>query len=156
MSKPKSRKLAQDLTWVKRVSKYMDTKYSIAGFRFGWDPLLNLFPFLGKPVTFLISLFLVFVMWRNGTSGQLVMKMFKNVFVDAILGSIPLIGIFFDFTYRANLKNVKLLEEYYEEDKHQGTGIKYIIITLTILVLISIAAIVLMWKLSAWIFNFLF
>lgn len=144
------------MTWVKRVSKYMDTKYSIAGFRFGWDPLLNLFPFLGKPVTFLISLFLVFVMWRNGASGLLLLKMFKNIFVDAILGSIPLIGVFFDFTYRANSKNVKLLQEYYEDGKHQGTGIKYIAVFVIILTAISIAMIVLMWKLSAWIFNLVF
>lgn len=156
MSKPKSRTLTQDLIWVKRVTKYLDTQYTIAGFRFGWDPILNLIPFLGKPVTFLISLFLVFVMWRNGTSGQLMIKMFKNVLVDAIIGSIPLVGIVFDFTYRANLKNVRLLREYYEEDKHQGTGIKYVIILLTLFLSISIATIILMWKLSAWVFDNLF
>ena len=69
--------------------------------------------------------------------------MIGNAFLDVMIGKIPVLGTIFDFTYKANDRNVKLLKEHYFEDKHQGSAWKYIMVYLLIalaLMLVFIAA----------------
>ena len=124
-------KREKDFAWIERMSTLLDNKFSIGGFRFGLDPLLNLIPYAGQFVAFGMSLALVVVMLRNGAGSKVAVKMLLNVLLDAILGSIPLIGYAFDFFNKANKKNVKLLREHYFEGKHQGSA-KGLLITLFI------------------------
>lgn len=149
-------KLNKDLVWVERMSKLLDNKFSVGGFRFGLDPLLNFFPFLGKPVSFGISLVLVIVMWRNGASSKLALKMTINVLIDAIFGSIPILGNIFDFFHKANQKNVNLLRQHYYEEKHRGSAVPYLAGMLGLLMFICILVFFAMWKLSAWVIHTLF
>ncbi len=44
----------------------------------------------------------------------LIVRMLLNLVLDALLGAIPLIGDLFDFAFKANLKNVRLLVEHLE------------------------------------------
>ena len=88
----------------------MDSRFRIGNFRFGLDPILNFIPFGGQIATFIISLVLVSVMYRNGASSKVAVKMLLNVTWDALLGSIPIFGNVFDFFNKANEKNVKLLQ----------------------------------------------
>ena len=53
-------------------------------------------------------------------------------------GTIPIIGDIFDFRYRANLKNINLMQEYVEEGKHSGSA-KWIILGLIMILLLLIA-----------------
>ncbi len=58
-----------------------------------------------------------------------------NIILDAVVGGIPLIGSLFDFVYKANDKNIRLLKNHYHEGKHQGSG-KGILITITIVTIL--------------------
>jgi hypothetical protein len=133
-------KREKDFAWIERMSTLLDNKFSIGGFRFGLDPLLNLIPYAGQFVAFGMSLALVVVMLRN-------------VLLDAILGSIPLIGYAFDFFNKANKKNVKLLREHYFEGKHQGSAKGLLITLFIIIVLLCVAVFYLMYILAEWIFE---
>lgn len=82
----------------------MDSRFRIGNFRFGLDPILNFIPFGGQIATFIISLVLVSVMYRNGASSKVAVKMLLNVTWDALLGSIPIFGNVFDFFNKANEK----------------------------------------------------
>jgi len=119
----KQERISQDFQWVERLSILMDSRFRVGNFKFGLDPILNFIPFAGQAATLIISLVLVTVMYRNGASGKLTIKMLLNVTYDAILGSIPLFGNIFDFFNKANEKNIKLLREHYYENKHQGSGV---------------------------------
>jgi hypothetical protein len=121
---PITPKLQKDLIWVDRVAWLMDEKFKLKGtkFRFGLDPLINLIPFLGDIIGFGVSAVLVFVMWRNGASRKLVILMSLNIIADLTIGAIPIIGNVFDFFFKANSKNIRLLRAYYYEGKYQGKG----------------------------------
>ena len=132
------------LKTVKRISKLMDEEFSIGGFKFGLDPILNLIPIAGDAGTYIVSIGLILTMLKHGVSGKVAMKMIGNATLDAVVGAIPIIGWIFDFAYKANTRNTKLLAEYYTEGKHTGSGKGYVIlialIFLAIIITISIFA----------------
>lgn len=115
---------ADRLKWVEKVSSIMDSKYTIPGtdFRFGLDPILGLIPGIGDLISFLISIGLVLTMANYGASGKVIAKMLLNSVLDFLIGNIPVLGWIFDFAYKANRRNLRLLKEHYEEGKHQGSA----------------------------------
>lgn len=151
---PEEKRL-QDFQWVKRTSKWMDSKFSIGKFRFGLDPILNFIPLGGQVASFGISLMLVVVMYRNGVGSKVAVKMLLNVMMDATLGSIPLIGNIFDFFNKANQKNINLLKEHYFEGKHQGSAKGLLMSIFFILLLFCGVIFYLMWLLADWLFSFI-
>jgi hypothetical protein len=141
---------------IARVSKLLDSQFQIGGFRFGLDPIVNFVPFLGDASTTIVSLMLVYTMRKHGASSKIVVKMLGNVLIDFAIGAIPLIGLVFDFYFKANNRNLKLLEEYYLEDKHTGSGkgllFGFLIIFMLVMGLIIYATIVL----SEWLIKLIF
>ena len=152
----KIERINKDFVWVERLSVLMDSRFRIGNFHFGLDPILNFIPFAGQIATFIISLILVTVMYRNGASGKIAIKMLLNVTWDAILGSIPLLGNIFDFFNKANDKNIKLLREHYYENKHLGSGKNIIFLIVSILAIVITLVIYAMYALSVWLFNLIF
>lgn len=137
-----------------RVARLMDSKFEIpgTGIRFGLDPVLSLFPFVGDLITFIISGMLVYTMRNHGASRKVVVKMMLNVGLDTLIGAIPLVGTVFDVFYRSNERNIRLLREHYYEGKHQGSGTD-LLLTILFITLLIIAAIVYgIWQLVEWIF----
>ena len=123
------------LKWVDRASHLMDEQFRLPGtdFRFGLDPILNFIPIAGNLGGFAVSTVLLLTMAKHGVSRKVLILMTLNVILDSTIGAIPLIGNIFDFAYKANTRNVKLLKEHYDEGKHQGSGkgtIAWIIIIL--------------------------
>jgi len=113
-----------ELAWLDNVAEFLDDRFRIPGtqFRFGLDALLGLVPYVGDVITFVISGFLITVMAKRGASGRLLILMLGNLFIDSAFGTIPLIGDLFDWRYRANKKNVRLLLAHYEEGRHRGSA----------------------------------
>ena len=128
------------LGMVRRISKLMDEEFSIGRFKFGLDPILNFIPVAGDLAGYLVSATLILTMLKHGASGKLVLKMMANASLDALVGAIPILGWIFDFAFKANTRNVKLLHEYYTEGKHEGSAAPYIVplIMLFLVVLASI------------------
>lgn len=145
-------RLQKDLIWVERISWLMDDKFRIkgTGFRFGWDPLMSFIPFLGTFLGFVVSFVLVVVMWRNGASRKLVMLMLINVIIDLTIGAIPVMGTAFDFFFKANKKNILLLNSYYYEGKHQGKGNDIIALVFGFFLILTLLFIYLLWKGFLW------
>jgi|SRR5690606_7186963 hypothetical protein len=150
-----TQRVQRDLIWVERIAWLMDDKFRIKGnrFRFGLDPLINLVPFLGNAAGFAVSIVLVAVMLRNGASRKLVMLMLINVIVDVTLGAIPLFGQVFDFFFKANQKNIILLQEYYYKGKHQGRGNDIIAIVISLFLILTVLLLFLLWKGFLWMIN---
>ena len=102
----------QRLAQVRFIARMMDDQFRVPGtnLRFGLDFLLGLFPGLGDAVTSIISLLIVHHAWQSGASKLTLARMLGNVGVDFLVGSVPLFGDVFDFAWKANLKNARLLE----------------------------------------------
>ncbi len=147
--------LRGDLAKVERLAWLMDDKFRLTGtrFRFGLDPLINLIPFLGDIIGFAVAFSLVLVMWRHGASRKLVMLMLMNVIIDLTLGAIPIIGNVFDFFFKANRKNVVLLQEYHYEGKHHGKGNDILVILLGVFLVLTFLFIYLLWLGFLWMIS---
>jgi len=112
------------LRWVEQVARLMDSQFRLPGtrFRFGLDPLLGLLPVVGDLSTTVVSVALLMTMFRHGASGAVVVRMALNIFIDTVVGGIPILGNVFDFAYKSNERNVALLRRHYAEGRHAGSG----------------------------------
>ncbi len=146
------------LKWVDRVSRMMDSKFVIPGtsIRFGIDPIIGLIPGIGDLGSYGVSLALIYTMYQHGASGMLIARMLINASLDAIFGSIPILGSLFDFWFKANDRNVKLLREHYEEGKHSGSGRGLIALVLIVVFLIAAALLFFTVKFMIALFEFTF
>lgn len=146
-----------NLKQLDQLSKWMDSKFRIPGtdITFGLDPIIGMVPVLGDVVTYCIHLFVVYHAFRFGTGKKIVFKMLGNVLIDFLIGKIPVLGYFIDFAYKANDRNVKLLREHYEEDKHKGSAWPIVIaafaVTSILILLIIIGFYTLIAKIIDWI-----
>ncbi|HYC84674.1 MAG TPA: DUF4112 domain-containing protein [Chryseosolibacter sp.] len=140
---------AASIRLVQKIAHLLDSQFSIPGtkIRFGLDPVFSLFPVLGDLLTYLVSGALIYTMYNQGASRKVVIKMVLNSTFDAVLGTIPVVGTVFDLFYRANDRNVRLLQEHYYEGKHQGSGNGMLIAIVVLAVAVVAAAIFGMWKL---------
>ena len=129
------------LQTVEEISRFLDSRFEIPGtkIRFGLDPILSMIPVLGDFLTYLISAALIYTMHNHGASRKVVIKMLMNSTLDAVVGTIPVVGTVFDVFYRSNDRNVKLLKEHYFEGKHQGSG-NGLLLVIVILSVILVAA----------------
>jgi hypothetical protein len=93
----------------------MDNQFKIpfVGWRFGLDSLLGLIPGVGDVGGLLVSSILVQTMAKKGASVWIMLQMLGNIIVDALVGTIPMLGDFFDIGFKANRRNVDLLKKYY-------------------------------------------
>jgi hypothetical protein len=101
--------------WLRTLVRLMDGAFVIpgTGFRVGLDPLLGLlFPGAGDVAGGLAASMLFLVAFRNGVPAVVMLRMLSNVGVDALVGAVPLVGDLFDAAYRANEKNLALLERH--------------------------------------------
>lgn len=143
------------LRWVDSFSRLLDTRYRVPGtkIRFGLDFLLGLIPGAGDVITLGMSGVMVLTMARYGASGKVVAKMLGNVALDSIVGTIPIVGDFFDLAYKSNYRNLKLMREHYDEGRHQGSATGVLLAVLMGLLLIFVLVIVGIFYLLGWIFG---
>jgi hypothetical protein len=98
------------------LARLLDTAVRIPGtnMRFGLDPLLGVVPGLGDLAGAALSGHLVLVASRLGAPRSVIVRMIGNVAIDTLGGTIPLVGDLFDAGWKANTRNLELL------DRHLG------------------------------------
>jgi hypothetical protein len=99
---------------LERLAWLMDRAFVIPGtnLRVGLDAILGLIPGAGDLVTGLIQSALVLIAVRHYRVPRVVAaRMAANVLIDTALGSIPLVGDAFDAVFKANTRNLALLQE---------------------------------------------
>ncbi len=143
-----------NLRHIGTLAKLMDSQFRIPGtqFRFGFDSVIGLIPGVGDLSTFAVSGYMLMLMARNGASGYVLARMALNIIIDAIFGSIPVLGDLFDVYFKANLRNLRLMERHYVEGRYQGGAWKVVVPVLLVLFLIIIGIIYGVYRLFAAIF----
>ena len=102
-------------THLERIGTVMDRAIKIPGtnIRIGLDPIIGFFfPVLGDWVGGIVSAYIVLASIRHGLPKSTIAKMVFNVGVDVLLGTIPFVGDAFDFAWKPNEKNLRLLNKY--------------------------------------------
>jgi hypothetical protein len=83
----------------------------LTNIRFGLDVILGLVPVVGDVAGLLCGLPLVLAGLRRRVPYSVLLVMILNILVDAVVGSIPVLGNVFDIAWRAHRKNLQLLRE---------------------------------------------
>ncbi|MCC5616341.1 DUF4112 domain-containing protein [Nostoc sp. CHAB 5836] len=137
---------APTLKRLRQLSRLLDNVITIPGTQigFGLDPILGLIPIGGDFLGIMFSSYIILEAARLGVSRATLGKMVLNVIIDGLVGAIPVLGDFFDFAWRANTNNIKLLEEYLKFPSQQKSADRWFIFAvLAGLLLISIVLVAL-------------
>lgn len=96
------------------VAHLLDDSVPVPGtnYRVGLDPILSVVPVSGDVVGGVCSMYIVAEAARLGVPMTTIVEMLANVAVDVGGGSIPVLGTAFDAFWKANIRNVELLEEH--------------------------------------------
>lgn len=101
------------LNRLKKISRIMDTSIRLpGGYRIGWDGIVGLIPGIGDLVGMVISLYIVTVAMRLGASKTTLLRMLGNIGVETAIGTIPVVGDIFDLAFKANTRNMKILDKH--------------------------------------------
>ena len=82
----------------------------------GLDSIVGLIPVIGDIVTASMGARLVWEARNLGMSKFHLARMAGNIGVDTLVGAVPLVGDLFDFAFRSNTRNLKIVKRYL--DKH--------------------------------------
>ena len=107
---------------LRRMARLLDSEFQIPGtrWRVGLDPLIGLVPGVGDAASAALSLWIIAEAGRLGAPSGTLLRMLLNLLVDTTAGSIPVLGDAFDAGYKANLRNLALLERALAERGHRG------------------------------------
>ena len=99
---------------LRKLAWLLDGQFMLPGtkFRFGVNSLIGLAPGVGDTVLGLVSLFIVNEARQMGAPPALIGRMLVNVVVEVVGGSVPILGDVFDMAFKANLRNIALLEDW--------------------------------------------
>ncbi len=91
----------------------MDSRYRVPGtsWRFGLDPIISLLPVVGDTVSVAVSVWPLLEAKRAGVRKSALLRMAANLGLDWLVGLVPLIGVLPDAWYKANTRNLKLMEK---------------------------------------------
>lgn len=116
LSRPDSTpEAARRLRRLRTMAWVLDGSIPIGGGRsIGLDPIIGLIPGVGDWLGAVLSSWLVYEAMRLGVPRRVLVRMGVNVAIEAAVGVVPLLGDIFDATWKANHRNLRLVELHYD------------------------------------------
>lgn len=125
------------------LARFLDESIRLpGGYRIGWDGLIGLIPGVGDVAGLLVSSYIVAGAARLGVAKSVLLRMCANVAIETVIGAIPVVGDVFDFVYKANLRNVALLEKHGYASKRVERGSTAWLLVLGVVLLLVVSAVV--------------
>lgn len=102
---------------VEKLARLMDSRFNIPGIpiRLGLDTIIGLIPGIGDTIGLGISGYIIAQSKRVGVNRTTIYKMIANVFIDWLIGIVPILGDLFDWGWQANNRNAGLLRQHFEK-----------------------------------------
>lgn len=139
---------------LRRYAVLLDSQFRVPGtnIRFGLDAIVGLIPGIGDISTPIFAGLLLLQGVRLRLPLVVQARMVLNAAIDMALGFVPVLGDLADIGFKANLRNLALLE------RHSTRGVPpsqsdyiFVIVCLIVLAFIAVAPIVvLFWLLTQW------
>ncbi|HXE79402.1 MAG TPA: DUF4112 domain-containing protein [Vicinamibacterales bacterium] len=121
------------------------------GIRFGWDPILGLVPGIGDLVAPAYAIAIIVTAAQLGVPRIVQVRMLLTATVDLVIGALPVVGDLFDFAWRANDRNMALLERYVRNRRPAGRGDwLFVIAVLAVLVIAAALPLIALAALIQW------
>jgi hypothetical protein len=109
---------------IEAMEKLLERSFVIPGINrpVGLDALAGLIPVVGDAVAAVLGLYLVWEARNLGMSKWQLMRMAGNVGFDTLVGAVPVAGDLFDFLYRSNSRNLRIIRRHLDRH-HPATGV---------------------------------
>jgi hypothetical protein len=147
----------RELARLRAIARLFDSAFALPGtkWRFGIDALFGLVPGLGDIVGALVAVYALHVARTLRAPGAIQLHMLSNIAVDALVGTVPLIGDLFDFVFKAQTRNLALLDSWVAEPhptaKRSRRGLLLIpLAVLTVFILLTVFGIYMLYLLFSW------
>ena len=128
---------------VQVLATLLDEALRVPGtnFRFGIDPIVGMIPGLGDLLGGAASAYIILEAARAGAPASVLLRMTMNVGMDTLVGAVPLVGDLFDFAWKSNTRNVRLLARHVEAPAEtKRASIALVVLLLAILAGVAIGA----------------
>jgi Domain of unknown function (DUF4112) len=131
------------------VSWALDSVFRVPGtrFRFGLDPLIGLVPGAGDLASAAIAVYVLLRALQFRVPRIVIARMAANTLLDLTIGSVPVLGDLFDFAYKSNARNMRLLEAYAGEP---GRSTRREWLFFLVIAAIVAVAVALLWLALSW------
>jgi hypothetical protein len=108
----------------RRWADLLDSRFVVPGttIRFGLDPILSLVPVVGELASPVFAMLLIVQGVRQGVPKVVLVRMLITAFVDALIGAVPVAGTVGDVFWRANRRNLELLERHARPSRPPTSG----------------------------------
>lgn len=95
------------------LERNLDNRFKVPflNARIGLDGIIGLVPGIGDTLTAALSGLIILDGWKRGVRKRTLLRMAGNAGLDTIIGSVPLVGDIFDFAFKSNVKNIKLMKQ---------------------------------------------
>jgi hypothetical protein len=106
---------ASRLARLKRIAWIVDAAFRLPGtrFRFGLNSVVGLTPAAGDALLAAVSLYIVYEAHKLGVPRHKLARMLGNVGIEAVAGAVPILGDLFDMGFKANLRNLAIIEDHF-------------------------------------------
>lgn len=108
---------------IEALEKLLEGSVTIPGLgqRVGLDALLGLIPVAGDVIAAGLGLYLVWEARNLGMPRWKLWRMAGNIGIDTLLGAVPVAGDLFDFVYRSNTRNLRIVRRHLDQH-HPATA----------------------------------
>lgn len=108
---------------LEKLSHFMDKAFTVPGtsIQVGADSIIGLIPVIGDTLTISVSGYIYSFAKKAGVPWHKRMRMLWNIFVDWLIGLIPLAGDIFDVGFKANSKNVHIIKTHVINQQKEGS-----------------------------------
>jgi hypothetical protein len=134
---------------LRRLAVLLDDSIPIpgTGVRIGIESIIGLIPGAGDLAGGAFSLYILLQAARMGVPRSLLARMGWNLVVDVVVGAIPLLGDIFDAGFKANMRNLALLERHVDRPAASARSSRRFVALLALLVSLCVvgAVVVLVW-----------
>ena len=129
----------EKLLRLKLLSERLDNSIKVPGTnqKIGIDAIVGIIPILGDFIGAIFSTYILYSGIKMGVSSKIVKKMATNIAIEFIIGSIPIIGDIFDALWKANKRNVELIEEATLENQ-ENYRLNYLIMASLIIIILGL------------------
>lgn len=143
------------LARLQRLAWLMDKSIPLpGGFRIGADGLIGIVPVVGDLVTAGVSSYIIAEAARMKVPKSVLLRMGLNVLIDFVVGAIPFAGDLFDFVFKANVRNIALLESYLHKPTPTRTQSRWVVAAVVLFIaLAAVAAVTIVIKLTQFLWT---
>jgi hypothetical protein len=125
---------------VEALARWLDFAFELpGGFRFGFAGFIGLIPGIGDVLDAVISLYIIVRAIQLGIPRIAIARMLVNVGIEALAGSVPVIGDLFDVAFKANRRNYEILKSYLSQPGRRTAHDWWFLILTVLLVIASLA-----------------